>query len=81
MVHLQSHALFPAVTQYELLSPDFDPSQFEDVASPIEDVLPNVLSKNELYTYADDVATAKKSGCAPIKRALSTFACALSLSS
>ncbi|KAK6027485.1 hypothetical protein OSTOST_06482, partial [Ostertagia ostertagi] len=66
-----SHALFPSVTQYELFSPDFESSsQIEEPPPLSEDVLPKVLSKKDLYIHADEVATAKKSGCAPVKRAL-----------
>ncbi|VDL76793.1 unnamed protein product [Nippostrongylus brasiliensis] len=65
-----AHTLFPNITQYEMFSPDFESSSdFEDYVPQSEIVLPNVLSKKELYTHADEVATARKSGCAPIKRA------------
>ncbi|KAK6051309.1 hypothetical protein COOONC_11186, partial [Cooperia oncophora] len=68
----ESHALFPSVTQYELFSPDFESSsQIEEIVPLSDDVLPKVLSKKDLYIHADEVATAKKSGCAPTKRALS----------
>nr|CDJ91173.1 Protein C50E3.5 [Haemonchus contortus] len=70
-LHSVSHDLFPSVTQYELFSPDFESSPQIEESEPVSgDVLPKVLSKKEAYAHADDVATAKKSGCAPTKRAL-----------
>nr|CDJ95100.1 Hypothetical protein CBG22447 [Haemonchus contortus] len=70
-LHSVSHDLFPSVTQYELFSPDFESSPQIEESEPVsDDVLPKVLSKKEAYAHADDVATAKKSGCAPTKRAL-----------
>ncbi|CAJ0589984.1 unnamed protein product [Cylicocyclus nassatus] len=64
-------SLYPSVPSYEEFSPDFQSSsQIEEAPTPSESALPDTLSKQELYVHADELATAKKSGCAPTKRAL-----------
>ncbi|KAJ1345693.1 hypothetical protein KIN20_000283 [Parelaphostrongylus tenuis] len=68
--HIDSHILFPRVTPYEIYSPDFKPSDIEEKTPQKKEVLPKFLTKKEIYAHADEVATAKSSGCAPIKRAL-----------
>ena len=56
---------------YEEFAPDFQSPQVDELAHHFEDALPATLSKQELYANADEIATARKSGCAPTKRALS----------
>ncbi|KAE9411847.1 hypothetical protein Angca_001061, partial [Angiostrongylus cantonensis] len=59
------------VTPYEAYSPDFKPSDTEELIPHSKDVLPKILTKKEVYAHADEVATAKSTGCAPTRRALS----------
>ncbi|KAL6742885.1 hypothetical protein Aduo_015984 [Ancylostoma duodenale] len=67
----RSGSVYPSVSSYEEFSPDFQSSsKSEESTCESESVLPKTLSKKELYAHADEVTTAKKSGCAPAKRAL-----------
>ncbi|ETN82265.1 hypothetical protein NECAME_02002, partial [Necator americanus] len=65
------HNVQQPISPYEEFSPDFQFSlQDEEMTSHSENTLPKTLSKKELYIQACEEINAKKSGCAPSKRAL-----------